>query len=60
LYFNVFLLVVQEFLKVPTLRDLAPKQTEAPFVVAQLLVLLLFVALGSLATVRFRGEYQRY
>jgi len=57
LYFNVFVLVVQAFLKLPTLRDLAPKQTEAPFVVAQVLVLLLFVVLGSLAAAWFRGEH---
>ncbi len=35
----------------------ATEQTEAPFVVAQVLVLLLFVVLGSIATVRFRGEH---
>ena len=39
LYFNVFVLVVQGFMKVPALHALAPTQTEAPFAVAQLLVL---------------------
>ena len=56
LYFNVFVGVVQAFLNVPTLRLLAPKQTEAPFVVAQGLVLVFFVVLGSLALARFREE----
>jgi hypothetical protein len=45
LYLNVFVGVVQAFLKVPALAALAPKQTEAPFVVTQLVVLVLFVAL---------------
>lgn len=44
------------FLKVPALKALAPKQTEAPFVVAQAGVLVLFVVLGSLAAIRFRAE----
>src|SRR5215471_3238097 len=34
LYFNVFVLVVQNFRKVPALKVLAPTQTEAPFAVA--------------------------
>jgi hypothetical protein len=42
-YFNVFVLVVQLFRRVPALQALAPRQTEPPFAVAQLLVLALFV-----------------
>jgi hypothetical protein len=53
LYFNVFVLVVQAFLKVPALHALAPTQAEPPFAVAQGLVLVLFVALGTLAAKRF-------
>jgi hypothetical protein len=53
LYFNVFVLVVQAFLKVAALHALAPTQAEPPFAVAQGLVLLLFVALGTLAAKRF-------
>jgi hypothetical protein len=49
LYFNVFVLVVQAFLKVPTLHALAPTQTEPPFAIAQLAVLLLFAASGIVA-----------
>jgi hypothetical protein len=54
LYFNVFVLVVQMFEKVPFLKELAPTQSEPPFQVAQLVVLVGFVAAGILATRRFR------
>ena len=56
LYLNVFVGVVQSFLKVPALRALAPKQTEPPFVVSQGVVLLVFVVLAVAAAVRFRAE----
>ena len=55
LYFNVFVGVVQAFLKVPALHALAPQQTEAPFVAAQLLVLAVFIVLTVVAARRFRG-----
>ena len=42
LYLNVFVLVVQSFLKVPALHAMAPMRQEPPFLVAQLLVLALF------------------
>ena len=45
LYFNVFVLVVQAFQKIPTLKQLAPNQTEPAFVVAQGLVLVIVIAL---------------
>ena len=54
LYLNVFVLVVQAFLKIPALKAVAPNQTEPPFAVAQLAVLVAFVVLGALATIRFR------
>jgi hypothetical protein len=54
LYLNVFVLIVQGFLKVPALKALAPTQSEPPFLVAQLFVLLLFVGLTILAAKRFR------
>src|SRR4029078_105270 len=53
LYFNCFLLVVQLFEKVPCLKTLAPTQSEAPFVVAQTVVLVLFLVLGVQAVRRF-------
>jgi hypothetical protein len=56
LYLNVFVGVVQAFLKIPALNALAPKQTEPPFVVAQGIVLVLFVILAIVAAIRFRAE----
>ena len=53
-YVNVFVLVVQLFLKVPALKALAPTQTEAPFAVAQLAVLVGFLVAGYAAVGRFR------
>ena len=54
LYLNVFVLVVQAFLKIEPLRALAPKQSEPPFVAAQAVALIAFVALGVIAVKRFR------
>jgi len=59
LYLNVFVLVVQSFLKVPALKALAPTQKEPPFLVAQMLVLLIFATLTVFATVRFHPERVR-
>lgn len=52
LYLNVFVLVVQSFLRVPALKALAPTQSEPPFAVTQLIVLMLFCVLGFLAAKR--------
>lgn len=54
LYFNVFVLVAQSFQKIPALKALAPTQTEPAFKIAQLVVLVIFIALGTLAVKRFR------
>ncbi len=54
LYLNVFVLVVQLFVKTPPLAQLAPTQQEAPFVVTQGLMLALFVWLGWAALRAFR------
>jgi hypothetical protein len=56
LYLNVFVGVVQAFLKVSALHALAPQQMEPPFLVAQLVVLALFIVLAVLAVARFRHE----
>jgi hypothetical protein len=63
LYLNTFVLVVQLFEKVPSLRVLAPTQSEGPFKITQLIVLVLFIALGFFAVkgfhdqpVRLRGQ----
>lgn len=59
LYFNVFVLIVQVFLKVPALKSLAPNQNEPPFAIAQGAVLLLFVALTYFAAIKFRVDQPR-
>ncbi len=56
LYFNVFVLVVQSFEKIPALRAAAPTQKEPPFLVAQLAVLALFIVLTILAAKKFRPQ----
>jgi len=53
-YFNVFVLVVQLFEKVPVLKALAPTQTEETFKLSQLVVLAAFIGLGIAASIRFR------
>jgi len=53
LYLNCFVLVVQMFLKVPALHALAPKGNEPPFLIAQLLLLAIFVWLTIVAARRF-------
>jgi hypothetical protein len=59
LYLNVFVLIVQAFLEVPALKALAPTQEEPPFLIAQLVVLLVFVGLTILAVKRFHIEPAR-
>ena len=53
LYLNVFVGVVQAFQKLPFLHPLAPTGSESPFIVAQVLVMAIFVILGILAAKRF-------
>jgi hypothetical protein len=53
LYFNVFVGIVQAFLKVPALKALAPTQKESPFLIAQLAVMALFVVLTIFAVKKF-------
>jgi hypothetical protein len=55
LYFNVFVLVVQSFLKVPALHALAPEGKESPFLVSQLVVMAIFIALGVGAAKTFHN-----
>jgi hypothetical protein len=55
LYFNVFVLIIQSFQKIPLLHALAPTQsTEPAFAASQGVALLLFVVIGVLAFRRFR------
>lgn len=56
LYLNVFVLIVQLFLKVPVLHALAPTQAEPPFAIAQGLNLLLFAYLGYRSVKNFHSD----
>jgi hypothetical protein len=58
LYLNVFVGVAQAFQKLPFLQPLAPTQSEPPFLVTQVAVLVIFVALGILAAIRFHPELE--
>jgi len=49
LWLNLFVLVVQSFLKVPALNALAPTGTEPPFAAAQGALLIAMIGLGYLA-----------
>ena len=60
LYLNVFVLVVQGFLKIAPLKALAPTQSEPPFAVAQGIAFLAFVVVGYLAVRRFHPEVARH
>jgi len=54
LYFNVFVLIVQSFQKVPVLQKLAPTQSEPTFLIAQGVALIAFLILGTRAARKFR------
>ena len=54
LYLNVFVAVVQSFLKIGRLHALAPTGTEPPFAITQGIVLVIFIVLGIIALIRFR------
>jgi hypothetical protein len=56
LYLNVFVLVAQAFLKVAFLNALAPTQSDPPFIIAQLVVMVIFVVLGIRAVRSFHPE----
>jgi hypothetical protein len=56
LYLNVFVLIVQSFLKIPALKEIAPTQNDPAFKLAQLVVLVAFIALGTAAAIRFREK----
>jgi len=59
LYLNVFVLVVQLFEKVPSLHALAPKGSEPPFALTQVVVMAIFIVLGILAVKGFRAQTVR-
>jgi hypothetical protein len=55
-YLNFFVLVAQSFAKVPALKAMAPTQSEPPFAITELVVLVAFVALGVFSVKRFRNQ----
>ena len=58
LYFNVLVLIVQSFQKIPALHAIAPTQSELPFVFTQGVALVVFVVLGIMAVLRFHPADQ--
>jgi hypothetical protein len=56
LYLNVFIAVVQSFLKIPAAHALAPTQKEPPFLVTQLIIMAIFAVIGFLAVKKFHIE----
>ena len=53
LYLDAFVGVIQAFAKLAFLHALAPTQSEPPFLIVQVVVLVIFVALGFMAVRRF-------
>lgn len=58
-YFNVFVLVVQTFRKIPPLHNLAPTESEAPLAFTQLAVLAVFIVLTVITSATFHPERRR-
>jgi hypothetical protein len=56
LYLNVFVLVAQLFEHVPSLHVLAPKGSEPPFLITQVIVMAVFIILGVYAVKGFRDQ----
>jgi hypothetical protein len=54
LWFNVFVLIAQAFMKIDALKALAPTQSEPPFLIAQGVALVLFAVLALIALRKFR------
>ena len=48
--------IVQSFQKLAFVRPLAPTQSEPPFLVAQVVVMLIFIVLGIAAVRKFHPE----
>ena len=60
LYLNVFVLVVQSFVKVSVLNALAPTQSEPPFTITQAVVLAIFILIALIAVIKFRPDTAVY
>jgi hypothetical protein len=59
LYLNVFVLIAQLFMKVPSLKELAPTQSEPPFQITQGVALVIFTTLAVRAAMKFHGDAAR-
>jgi hypothetical protein len=55
-YLNVFVLVAQAFEKVPALKPLAPTQSEPPFLISQVVVMVIFIGLIIAAAIKFHPD----
>ena len=53
LYFNVFVLIAQAFMKVPALHAMAPNGNEPAFLIAQVICMVICIVLGVLAVKKF-------
>jgi hypothetical protein len=57
-YLNLFVGVVQAFRRIPPLTALAPTQSEPPFAIAQVVLLVVFIGGTWIAVRRFREPRQ--
>jgi hypothetical protein len=55
-YLNAMMATVQAFEKIPELRAMAPTWTQGPFVIAQAVLLVTFIAVGAAAVRRCNGD----
>ena len=60
LWFNVFVLIAQSFMKISVLKALAPTQSEPSFAIAQTAALLVFAVLVVAAAIRFHPQRMAY
>jgi hypothetical protein len=60
LYLNVFVMIIQGFLKIPVLNGLAPTQTEPPFLIVQGVTLVCFLAVIFVAAIRYKRPLNAY
>ena len=56
LYLNIVVLIVQAFLKIPFLHALAPTGTEPPLLIAEGVLLVIFLVFGLIALISFHPE----
>jgi hypothetical protein len=54
LYLLIFVTIAQAFQKIPFLQAMAPTGSEAPFAIAQIVALIVFIVIGVGAARRFR------